>query len=696
LKVSKSTRSQAHRVSTFGCELALVAMLCSSLLLAQTASRETYRGAISVAVDASQADARIFHARLLIPVAPGPLTLMYAKWVPGEHAPSGPVQDLTGLRFTAGHGEPNSSAENQPAQALPWRRDDVDMYAIHLEVPDHVDQLQVTLDYTSPVQTEQGFTAGTAATAQLAVLNWNWLLLYPKGYRPDEITCNAKLRIPPGWQFGTALPVASQSGEQIVFQPVSLYTLVDSPVITGRFLRKVNLTPAGASAPAEMDIAADSPAALEISPELERNYRQLVTETTTLFGATHYRSYHFLLTLSDHVAHFGLEHHESNDSRTRERSLIDPQKRLLMASLLPHEYVHSWNGKFRRPAGLATPDYEQPMKGELLWVYEGLTEYLGDLLSARSGLRTPEQFRDVLALHAAVVDRRSGRIWRPLLDTAIAAQVLYGAPQPWTNWRRSVDFYEEGELIWLEVDATIRSLTHGRKSLDDFCKLFAGPPSLAASQVPGVKPYTFDDIVNILNQLAANDWRKFFLDRLSSTAPRAPLGGIETAGWSLTYSETPSELFSAYEAAAKQTDLTYSLGLLVNNEDGKIVDVRFESAAAKAGVAPGMTLVAVNGRAFAPEVMHDALKAAKTGTEPLELLLRNDTYYRTVRMSYHGGDRYPQLIRNSRPDMLSEIIKQRVPRATNIAATERKRKPALRAQSVQLDWDRSDGLLTIH
>ena len=597
-------------------------------------------------VDASDAPAKLFRAKLMIPVAPGPLTLHYPKWIPGEHGPTGPINGLTGLKVTAG------------GQVLQWRRDDVDTYAFHVLVPAGAKELEVALDYASPSE-RGGFTSGATASAHMMVLSWNWLLLYPQGYEADQIFYRASLRLPAGWQSGSALPVASRSGNTVDYQSASLYTLIDSPVIAGRYFRALPLTSPGAKPAVELDIAADSAAALEMSPQLEQHFRQLVAEATGLFGATHYRDYHFLLSLSDHVAHFGLEHHESNDSRTRERSLVNPELTLLMAVLLPHEYTHSWNGKYRRPQGLTTPDYSEAMKGELLWVYEGLTDYLGEILSARSGLRTPQQFRDALAMTAAQMEHHSGRTWRPLIDTAIDAQDLYDSPPDWKNWRRSVDFYQEGDLVWLDADMTIRRLTGGKRSLDDFCKLFAGPPSLPLDQVPAARSYDFNEILTLLNQVAPYDWRKFWDDRLWSTSPHAPLAGIETGGWKVVFNENPSELMRASEEADRTMDLTYSLGIVLENSDGRIQDVAMDSPAAKAGIGPGMKLVAVNGRARNSEVLRDALSAAKTASEPLQLLIENSDFFKTYAVDYHGGNRYPHLVRSDDgPDVLSEIIKQ--------------------------------------
>ena len=598
---------------------------------------------INIVLDATDAPRKIFHSQLAIPATPGTLTLYYPKWIPGEHAPSGPAIDLAGLKFTAN------------GQLLKWRRDLADNWAIHVEVPAGVQEVHASLDYLAPSESDQSlFSAGASATQKMTVISWNQVLLYPKGWTADQLTYSASLRLPPGWKFGTPLPVASHSGDEIRFEAVSLYTLVDSPVIGGEYLKVVPLNQ-GQNPPVEMDIAADSAIALEAPQEVWENYSNLVKQATTLFGATHYRDYHFLFSLSDHVAHFGLEHHESNDSRSEERTLIDPEIRALHASLLPHEYVHSWNGKYRRPADLTTSDYEQAMQDDLLWVYEGLTEYLGDVLTSRSGLWTPQQYRDELARSAAMLDHRPGRTWRNLQDTADAAALLYYTPKEWDSWRRDVDYYDEGELDWLWVDTIIRQRTGGKKSIDDFCKLFHGAPSTP----PTVKTYTFDDVVNTLNQIAAYDWRGFWNERLSSHGPEAPLGGIEGSGWKIVYDESRSEMMRAWENDHRTLNAAFSVGLLVK-ENGDIEDTIEGMDAAHAGIGPGMKILAVNGRRFTPQVFRDALYEGKNNSQPLQLLVENTDYFRTFVLDYHGGEKYPHLVRDeSKPDSLSEIIRAR-------------------------------------
>jgi len=596
---------------------------------------------INIALDATDAPRKILHAQLTIPATPGTMTLYYPKWIPGEHAPSGPAIDLTGLKFTAN------------GQFLKWRRDLADNWAIHVEVPSGAQEVHASLDYLEPGESEQSmFSAGSSATQKMLVISWNHVLLYPKGWTGDQITYSASLRLPAGWKFGTPLAVTSRSGDEIHFESVSLFTLVDSPIITGEYLKVVPLNQ-GQNPPVEMDIAADSAIALEPPQDVWERYSNLVKQATTLFGATHYRDYHFLFSLSDHVAHFGLEHHEANDSRSEERTLIDPALRSLHAGLLPHEYVHSWNGKYRRPADLTTSDYEQTMQDDLLWVYEGLTEYLGDVLTARSGLWTPQEYRDELAWSAAMLDHRPGRSWRSLQDTADAAALLYYTPKEWESWRRSVDYYDEGELDWLWADSIIRQQTGGKKSMDDFCKLFHGAPSTP----PMVKTYTFDDVVNTLNQIAPYDWRGFWNERLRSHGPGAPLGGVEATGWKIAYDESRSAMMRAWEDDHRTLNAAFSVGLIIK-ENGDIEDTIEGMDAAHAGIGPGMKVLAVNGRRFTSQVFRDALYEGKNTSQPLQLLIENTDYFRTFVLDYHGGEKYPHLVREeSKPDTMTEIIR---------------------------------------
>jgi predicted metalloprotease with PDZ domain len=607
-------------------------LLLASLCFAQSPP-------VRLNLDATAVPSRLLHATMQFPVKPGPLSLLYPKWIPGEHGPTGPIEDLAGIRIGAN------------GQSIPWHRDDVNIFEFHIDVPAGVSLLDVALDFILAPDAD-GFSSGSSSTSQLAVLSWNQVLLYPKGTPSDQLQYQASLKLPAGWRYGTALPIDSESGNAIAFKPSSLTTLIDSPVQTGINFRTVDLSPNG---PVRhyLHIAADSERATRISDEDVQHYRDLVREANALFDAHHYRDYHFLYTLSDHVAHFGLEHHESSDDRVEEEALVDEDTRRTDASLLPHEFVHSWNGKFRRPAGLATPDYGEPMKGDLLWVYEGLTEYLGEILTPRSGLSSKEDFFDSLAWEAAWLDQEAGRQWRPLEDTAVAAQVLYNARPDYADFRRGVDYYEEGTLIWLDVDTTIRTLSKGAKSLDDFCKAFAGPPGTP----PEVKPYTFEDVVRTLNSVQPYDWTTFLNERLQSTAAHAPLNGILNGGYKLVYDGERSNWRRAFEATRREISEAWSIGITAK-ETGDIVDVHLNSPAFQAGVAPATRIVAVNGRQFSPEGLHHAVEDSVHSTTPIALLIRDGEFYKTYNLDYRGGEKFPHLVRDeSRPDLISDIIR---------------------------------------
>jgi predicted metalloprotease with PDZ domain len=589
-------------------------------------------GVVSLSVDATQSPQMLLHAREVIPVTAGPMALYYPKWIPGEHGPDGPIANLTGLRIEAG------------GKTIPWRRDMVDVFKFHLEVPAGVSELQVSYDYLEP--------QGMSASDKVLALEWNEVVLYPADVPAAQLMYQARLTLPAGWKYGTAMSVESQSANQIVFKPISLEMLVDSPVIAGEYYRVIDLTPPGEAIHHEIDLVADSQAALAMSPAVQKGLTNLVAESGILFGARHYREYHFLLTLSDHVAHFGLEHHDSNDSRLPERVLLkEDEAGRRLGALLPHEFAHSWNGKFRRPADIATPNFEVPMKDELLWGYEGLTDFLGPLLAARSGLFTPEQYREYLASTAASLGPgRPGRKWRPLVDTAAAMAGPNGG-NGWTNWRRTADYYDEGNLLWLEVATIINRQTKGQKSIDDFCRIFHG----GANRGGEVKPYTFDELVRTLNDVAPYDWAGFFEQRVNSIAPDMPDGGIRNSGWRVEFNDKPVKFPGRHGAP----DDLYSIGLQLA-EDGAVQDSLIDGPAFKAGISPGMKVVGINGRLYKHDLLEDAIKASKDAKDPISVLVTHDDYYRTCAVDYHGGPRYPHLVRDeSKPDLLDEIAKPR-------------------------------------
>ncbi|MFL6350311.1 MAG: M61 family metallopeptidase [Bryobacteraceae bacterium] len=618
----------------------LLLVLCAVSALAQA------DGPITLFVDLTDAPRKILHARLVIPVQPGRLTLLYPKWIPGEHGPTGPIDDLAGIIFTAN------------GQTLPWRRDDVDMFALHLTVPPGATMLDCNLDFLATAQ-PAGFSAGASTSVNLAILSWNEVLLYPIGKPASDIRFEASIKIPGEWKLATALKQASNEGTTTRFHPVALNTLVDSPVLAGKFLKQIPLEP-DVTPRHYLDLAADAPEDLNIGDARLAAFSNLIRETGALYRSRHYDSYHFLVTLSDQVAHFGLEHHESSDDRVDARTFLDDDLNLLAGSLLPHEFTHSWNGKYRRPAGLVTSDYQQPMKGELLWVYEGLTEYLGDVLAVRSGIWSPEQYRSYLAESGAELDHRPGRTWRNLQDTAIAAQILYSASSQWDNWRRSVDYYSEGELIWLDVDVTMRKLSGGKKSLNEFCARFFG----GGNTSPKVTPYVFDDVVSNLNAIQPYDWAHFLNERVISKGPHAPLGGISNGGYRIEYTDQTNEFIRAAESKERGVNAWYSLGMVVGAES-TIADVLVGSPAYKAGLGPGMKLVAINGRRASDDLVRQAIRESKGSTQALELIVDHDGFFKVFKIDYHDGERYPHLSRvTSGRAFLNDILTPMIARAT--------------------------------
>jgi predicted metalloprotease with PDZ domain len=599
-------------------------------------------GPIELTLDATEAPRKLLHSKLVIPVAPGPLTLYYPKWVPGEHSPTGPINDLSGLKIKAGD------------KTLAWRRDDVDLYAFQCTVPDGTDKIEVTIDYLGG-PAKEGFTASNSMTDRLAILNWHLVVLYPKGQTVRQVKVHAALKVPTGWKLGTALPIESEARGLTHFETVTLETLVDSPVLTGQYFKEIPLGPKQGP-PHYLVLACDSAAGLAVSDELRAHYERLVLEAGALFGARHYRSYRFLVSLTEHFGHDAIEHHECSDNRMPERMFLDDSyRKLTPAWVLPHEYVHSWNGKYRRPEGLAVPDLQQPQRTKLLWVYEGLTQYLGYLLTTRSGLHTPEAIHDVYADIADWAGRQRGRAWRPLEDTAIAAPHLYFARQDWSARRRSVDFYDEGALLWLDVDTLIREKTGGKKSMDDFCQAFYG----GKDGPPEVKAYTLDDLVEALNGVTPHDWKAILDKRLTSTDPEPPLDGLHRSGWKVVYRDTQNDLLKARDDYAKTVDLTTSLGLLLK-EEGEVADVIPGRPADKAGIAPGMKLLAVNSRRWSKDRLREGVADTRNG-QKLQLLMENADYIKTFTLDYADGEKYPHLERDSaKADVLSDIFRPQV------------------------------------
>ena len=601
-----------------------------------------YPGTIGLHVDASDTSQGIFRVHQTIPVTPGELILLYPKWLPGNHSPSGPISMLAGLEITAN------------GKRLPWHRYKYDVYAFRVEVPEGVTSLDVKFQFLSG----RGEHAYIQMTDKMLDLKWNTVALYPAGHYVRDITFEPSVTLPAGWQFGTALEKASQSGDTVTFKPVTFNTLVDSPMYAGKYFKRVDLAP-GAKVPVHLDLVADAPKYLEMTPEQLQVHRNLVTQANKLFASHHYDHYDFLLSLSDQLSGNGLEHHQSSENGWDTGYFANWDKNAPNRDLLAHEYTHSWNGKFRRPADLWTPDYNVPMGDSLLWVYEGQTQYWGYVLAARSGIWTDQQFRDALAMVAANYDRnRPGFQWRTLEDTTNDPTAARRGALPYRSWQMSEEYYSGGQMMWLAVDAKIRSLTHDRKSLDDFAKAFFGVDN--GSFV--TKPYTFDDIVAALNGVAEYDWAAFLKGYVDSLEPPL-LKGLEASGWKLVYTDTPSEYQKQYEAESESPrhifNFTYSIGLTLT-KDGTINDVRWDGPAFKAGIGSGGKVVAVNGQAYKASVMKDAIAAAKDSKQPIELLIKYQNEYRTVPVPYFGGPQYPHLVRiEGTQDYLSQIIKAR-------------------------------------
>ena len=581
-------------------------------------------------------------------MAAGPLTLTTPKWIPGHHRPYGPVENITGLVFTA-NGQP-----------LAWRRDDLDMYQFHVTIPDGVTSLHAHLDCIVLANVSQ----------KTAVLDWETLLLYPANTPVRDISIQPSLIVPAGWGVGTALsPIGSgaypvpSAGSTTHFAVTNVEQLQDSPILTGQYFHEFALAPE-ISPKHYLDVVSDVPEDSNLRPALLAELANLVREADALYRSHHYNHYHFLLALSDAATgERTLEHGQSSENGVAEKALSDENQQLPDDSMLPHEYTHSWNGKYRRPVGLYQPDFATPQQGALLWVYEGLTQYFGEVLATRSGLMSQAQHRDVLAMTAAYLDHTPGREWRTTEDTAIAASLLRNGNVPWANWRRGQDYYDDGQFIWLDADTLIRKTTNNQKSLDDFARIFLGQ---GGNTGPLIVTYSFDEVVRDLNQVMPYEWATFLHDRIDKINPHADLAGIERGGYKLLYADKPNPS----EAALSGKDVAYftstddrgvnawhSVGLIVSG-DANIVDVRWNGPADKAKIVPGAKIIAVDGQAFSPDLLRAAIRDAKGKSEPIHLIVQLDNFVSTADIDYHDGERYPVLERvEGTPDYLDDATK---------------------------------------
>jgi predicted metalloprotease with PDZ domain len=613
------------------------------LLTASLTAANAQQAPIQIHADLSDAPRRLYRADIDLPVHPGSLDLITPEWIPGAHGPEGPVLDITGIRFEVN------------GKTLAWHRDPVNTYEYHLEVPAGASTLHAHLDCVR-----------SRATRVAATLEWEDLLLYPAHIPVREIAIQPTVTVPAHWGIGTSLkpltPYDPQhpAGGTVQYAPTTVEMLEDSPVMTGLYFHEYALAP-GVSPQHYMDVIGPTAASIEARPETVAQMSRLVHEAFAMYGPPHYTSYHFLILLEGDRGGGGLEHHESSDNTAQKDFFTGYKPSVGMAGLLPHEFTHSWNGKYRRPDGLATPDYATPMQDNLLWVYEGLTNYLGDVMGERIGMVTAEQYRQGLALTAALMDAQSGRAWRSIEDTTFTSAMPRnggGRSGSWSNWKRGTDYYPEGSLLWLDVDTTIRRLTQDRKSLRDFLQIFL---QKGGSGIPRVEPYTLSELEADLNQVVAHDWAGFFQARVDDVQPHVNTEGIEQGGYRLEYTADPTPEMERELKESPSLAAWVSIGL-DGEKDGTIRDVRVGSAADKAGLAPGQKIVAIDGRVFTLDVLTDALKAAKGTSTPIHLTVQDEDTVAPVSLSYSGGLRYPRLSRvENTPDILTEILTPAAP-----------------------------------
>ena len=614
--------------------LLLAATLCGAAAFAQQTP-------IKITADLTDASRKLYHAEIDLPVKSGPLTLTTPEWIPGNHRPTGPVDDITGVVFTA------------DGETLKWRRDDVNLYAFHLTIPKGVTTLHAHLDCIVTSRISQ----------KLAVLEWEKLLLYPAGIPGKNIPIQPSVKVPQGWGIGTALTPTSTYDPQhpmgglTDFAITNVEQLEDSPIVTGQYFHEFALAPE-VTPRHFIDVVSDSPEDSNLRPSVLVALNNLVRETGAAYASRHYNAYHFLLTLSDVAGGEGLEHHQSSDNGVGEKGFADDAHQLAESDLLAHEFTHSWNGKYRRPARLYQTEFSTAEQGDLLWVYEGMTQYLGNVLAARSGLKSQEQYRDLLALSAANLDSKPGREWRSTEDTAIAASILRGGNPAWSNWKRGQDYYQEGELFWLDADTLIRKQTNSQKSLTDFLHIFLGK---GGNTGPIVAPYERPELIADLNQVMPYDWATFIREHIDNINPRADLAGIERGGYKLVYTDKPSKsertMSSAGGRRSAGINVWYSLGLRVSGE-GAIADVRWNGPSDKARLFPGQKIIAVNGNVFSAEALKSAITKAKAKSEPIHLILQSDSFITTAEIDYHDGERYPSLVRvDGTSALLDDITK---------------------------------------
>ena len=597
-----------------------------------------YAGTVKLEVDATDLDRRIFGIRQSIPVSrSGPLTLLYPQWIMGNHAPRGPIYNYSGLKMTA-NGKP-----------LAWTRDPGDVYVFHVDVPQGAKTIELEAQFLSAIEAAQG---PIMMTPEMLRLNWYIAALYPAGHYSRNVNFEVSVKLPQGWDYATALETASTANGVVRFKTADFETVLDSPLFAGKYMRKFDLDPGGRSR-VTLNVMGDTAEQVNPSPEIIQTHRNLVAQADRLYGARHYNHYDFLLSVSDKLATAGIEHQRSSDNGVPSGYFRNWDTSFISKDLLAHEYNHSWNGKYRRGADLWTPNFNMPMRNSLLWVYEGQTQYYGNVLAARAGFVTRQQALDLIANNAAVYDTRTGRDWRPLADTTMDPIIAARRSLPWQNWQRSEDYYSEGQLIWMDADTLIREKSGGKRSLDDFAKAFFG----VNDGDWGTLTYTRSDLVATLNKIEPYDWESFLKTRVDAVAEKAPLAGLERGGYRLIYGDTPNNVWRDGEVRSRAANLLYSIGLSAD-QNGKITLIQWGGPAWKAGLNTSLVITGVNGQAFSADKLKAAV--AETKTTPIDLLIRMGETFKTIKLDYRGGHRYPRLERIAgKPAYLDDILSPR-------------------------------------
>ena len=585
-----------------------------------------YPGTMTLKVDATDLNRAIFRVQQRIPVESGPVTLLFPKWLPGNHAPRGQIEKLTGLVIKAN------------GKTLVWKRETIDVFAFTVNAPSGTRALDVSFEFVSATAPDQG---RIVVTQEMLNLQWEAVSLYPAGYFTRQIPVTATVTYPVGWQASTALRPAATSGNIVTYETVNYEVLIDSPVFAGKYFRRDDLGNG-----VTLNTVADSAKELVVKPELLQLHRNLVDQSLKLFGAKHYDRYEFLHAITERMGPIGLEHHRSSENQNDPGYFLDWEASRLDHNLLPHEFVHSWDGKFRRPADLWTPDYRTEMRGSLLWVYEGQTQFWGHVLEARSGMMSKQDKLDRIAEIAARLDTLPGRAWRSLDDTTKDPVISARRPKGWSSWQRSEDYYNEGMMVWIEADAIIREGTGNSKSMDDFARAFFGINDGDWGQVT----YTFEDVARTLNGVMPYDWTKFLTDRLTEKAKGAPLGGFDRSGYKLVYTDTPTSITKLGMKVNKFLDLSWSLGMNVA-KGAKVNAVVWGGPAYDASVTVGLEIIAVNGVPYTDELLRDAVTAAKGTTTTIRLTVKNDLNVRDVNVKWNGGLRYPRFQKTGTGDV---------------------------------------------